>query len=104
MQPPSRGNAPSASAADDVVERIRTWAKRPTAEATLALCDDLRTHAELKGNHVDVLAKAIFQRHAKSAPILIALGRLQLAVGKLGDAQQTLVTAVRIDPQLRTPY
>ena len=69
MQPPSRGSAPSVPTADDVVERIRNWAKRPTAEATLALCEDLRTHGELRGNHVDVLAKAIFQRHAQNAAI-----------------------------------
>lgn len=100
MQPPPRGSA----GADEVVERIRAWAKRPTAEATLALCDELRAHPDVRGNHVDVLAKAVLQRHAKSAPILISLGRLQLTIGKLGDAQQTLVTAGRLDPDLRTPY
>ena len=82
MQPPPRGNASS----DEVVERIRAWAKRPTAEATLAICDELRRLGapEVRGNHVDVLAKAIMQRHAKSAPVLIALGRLQLEGGVEG--------------------
>ena len=106
MQPP-RGNASPGGVGpgpDDVVDRIRGWAKRPTAEATIALCDELRAHAEVRGNHVDVLAKAVAQRHAKDSRVLLALGRLQLAVGKLADAQQTLVTAGRLEPQSRTAY
>ncbi|MBX7195874.1 MAG: hypothetical protein K1X94_27720, partial [Sandaracinaceae bacterium] len=84
--------------------RIRAWARRPTAEETLALCDELARNTGLRGQHVEGLARAIQQRHAQHQAILVALGRLQLQVGKLSDAQQTLVAAGRLDPEARDPY
>lgn len=114
MQPPPRGRGPDAPsqqgslgpAGDDdpIVARIRAWARRPTADDTLALCDELRRTPTVRGQHVDALARAVVQRHAKDALVLLALGRLQLAIGKLSDAQQTLVSAGRSDPNARGPY
>jgi len=110
MQPPPRGRSPSApsdgGAGDDdpIVARIRAWARRPTAEDTLALIEELRRNPGLRGQHVEGLARAVTQRHAGDPRILVGIGRLQLAVGKLSDAQQTLVTAGRADPNARDPY
>ncbi len=116
MQPPPRGRgadtspdpgvgAGVAGASDDpIADRIRVWALRPTAEETLTLCDELRRVPGVRGNHVEALARAVAQRHGKDSKVLLALGRLQLAIGKLSDAQQTLVTAGRADPTARGPY
>src|SRR5438445_6196386 len=101
MQPPPRGPA---GADDPVVERIKAWASRPTVEATVNLCEELRSLPDVRGTHVDAVARGVAQRHAKAPDVLLALGKLQLAVGKLGDAQQTLVTAGRLDPNAREPY
>jgi Flp pilus assembly protein TadD len=86
------------------VERIRAWARRPSADDTIAICDELRRSKDVRGNHVDALARAINQRHSKDAAVLLALGRLQLATGKLSDAQQTFVASGRLDPSARGPY
>lgn len=111
MQPPPRGRGPEgpppggATGDDDpIVARIRAWARRPTAEDTIALLDELRRTPNVRGNHVDAVARAIGQRHAKDAAVLLGLGRLQLGIGKLSDAQQTLVNAGRADPSARGPY
>ncbi|MGZ3452847.1 MAG: tetratricopeptide repeat protein, partial [Polyangiales bacterium] len=86
------------------MERIRAWARRPSADDTIAICDELRVSKDVRGNHVDALARAINQRHAKDAQVMLALGRLQLATGKLSDAQQTFVASGRLDPAARGPY
>lgn len=112
MQPPRgrgpeapTGNTDGAKAADDpIVERIRAWARRPSADDTIAICDELRASKDVRGNHVDALARAVNQRHAKDAKVLLALGRLQLSTGKLSDAQQTFVASGRLDPSARGPY
>jgi len=113
MQPPPRGRGPDGSSPsaggagpedDPIVVRIRTWARRPTVEDTIALCDELRRTPTVRGPHVDAVARAIQQRHAKDGAVQLALGRLQLTIGKLSDAQQTLVAAGRIDPDARGPY
>lgn len=111
MQPPPRGRGPDAppqggAAGDDdpIVARIRAWARRPTAEDTVVLLDELRRTPTVRGAHVDAVARAIAQRHAKDSNVLVGLGRLQLAIGKLSDAQQTLVNAGRADPNARGPY
>jgi hypothetical protein len=114
MQPPPRGRGPDAppppggpgAAGDDdpIVARIRAWARHPTAEDTLTLCDELRRTPTVRGQHVDAFGRAIVQRHGKDGRVLLALGRLQLAIGKLSDAQQTLVNAGRADPNARGPY
>jgi len=111
MQPPPRGRGPEGPPAggagsddDPIVARIRAWARRPTVEDTLALCDELRRVPTVRGPHVDAVSRAIHQRHAKEPAVMVALGRLQLTVGKLSDAQQTFVAAGRLDPDARDPY
>jgi hypothetical protein len=107
MQPPTRGPTKpetAGAATDPIVQRLRSWAKEPTLDATLVLCDELRAAPGLRAQHVDALARALMQRLAKEPRALIELGRLQMQVGKLGEAQQTLVAAGRLDAQAAAPY
>lgn len=113
MQPPARGHG-GAGDDDPIVARIRAWSSRPTAETSLALFADLRRQPGLRGQHADLLTRAFQQRvssetgggerWASDPRVLVGLGRVQLQVGKLGDAQQTLVAAGRADPNAREPY
>lgn len=109
MLPPPRGRSPSApqvGASDDdpLMSRIRAWARRPTAEGGLVLCEELLRHPGLRGAHVDLLARELRQADLRDARIVLWVGRLQLTVDKLSDAQQTLVDAGRADPSAPEPY
>ena len=81
---------------DPIVALLAAWRTAPSEDASIAVCDRLRAHP-VREAEVLYVAQTIERLHGRSVPVLLALGRLQLARGLLSQAQRTFVLVGRAE-------
>lgn len=80
---------------DPTVAKLLEWRKDPTAQATIALCDELRVRPTK--TLVGFVAKVVARQHWEDPSVVRALGRLQLSAGLLAQSRLSFVRAARLD-------
>ena len=83
---------------DDLVAR---WKQNPSAPATIALCDRLRTDAQRgsRGALVQQIGEFASQRHSSDVAVLLAVARMYLDARRFAEAQGVLVAAGKVAPR-----
>jgi len=76
---------------------VASWEKEPDERSTIELCAALGASVDPK--LVDEIGKRASIKHASSPQVLMAIGRMYMRAGRLGDAQGLLVSAGKMNPR-----
>ena len=82
-------------ASDPIADRLLEWRKDPNAQATIALCEEMKVRPPK--TLVGFVAKVVANRHWDDPGVVRALARLQLAAGLLAQSRMSFVRAARLD-------
>lgn len=84
---------------DDLLAK---WRLEPGVEVTLALCARVaQSRRQELGREIDELVRA---RYARDRPVLLAVGRMHLALGLLNEAQGAFVAAGKAEARDPVPF
>jgi hypothetical protein len=83
-------------------ELISAWRNNPSADSTISICARLGSAG--REDWLREVAASAETRHAHDASVMVAVGRMFLDAGLLGDAQTAFVTAGRVDDGDPAPF
>ncbi len=81
---------------------LASWKKKPDEQNTILLCEQLGLSGQSK--LVDEVGKSASVKYASNPSVLVAIARMYMDAGRLGDAQGLFVSAGKMAPKNAEVY